>query len=66
MTGSSIETEVLPVDEGAEAYRQRKLLETNPYSADDWRHGEWQFGWMNEEECDGSSSFDWQSGCFKQ
>lgn len=55
----------LPVDEGAEAYRQRKTLESNPYPAEDWRHGEWEFGWRNQEECDEPGTFDWSTGAFK-
>lgn len=54
----------LPYDIGAEAYRDRKLPEDNPYASDDWRHNEWWLGWSHSEESDQDESFDWATGKF--
>ena len=55
---------VLPVDEGHQAFRDRKIPDDNPHPENDWRFKEWQFGW----DCDEQSSpdlFDWATGKFK-
>lgn len=62
-------SEVLPFDEGAQAYRDRKTPDSNPYPedkdhADNWKHEEWWLGWSQEEECDGES-WDWETDSFK-
>jgi hypothetical protein len=54
----------LPVDEGHQAFRDRKTPDDNPYQKDDWRYSEWQFGWDSEEQSN-DDLFDWPSGKFK-
>lgn len=50
--------ERLPFDLGREAYIERQLPYSNPYSEDDWRNQEWWLGWNHEEEIDPKQSYD--------
>lgn len=50
----------LPYDLGVLDYRSKTSISMNPYSQDDWRHEEWERGWMSEFDLDYSSTFDWQ------
>ena len=60
-----MQEQVLPADEGHEAYRDRKTPNNNPYPAGSWQAKEWQFGWDCEEQSD-SNAFDWSTGQFKK
>ena len=60
----SNESELLPADEGHQAFRDRKTPDDNPYPEDDWRNKEWQFGWDCEEQSN-ENLFDWKTGEFK-
>ena len=57
------DSEILPFDEGAQAYRDRKKPDSNPYTEKDWKHSEWWLGWSQEEECDGES-WNWETDSF--
>lgn len=56
--------DALPVDEGHQAFQDRKTPDDNPYIVGDWRHDEWQFGWDCEEQSN-PDLFDWNTGKFK-
>lgn len=56
--------EILPADEGHQAFRDRKTPDDNPYSEDDWRYNKWKFGWDCEEQSN-DGIFDWLTGKFK-
>ncbi|SHH61388.1 hypothetical protein SAMN02745129_2530 [Ferrimonas marina] len=58
--------EYLPFDMGVDAYRSRLLLEDNPFAEECWQHREWMLGWMDAEETDSDSQYDWGTGQFKQ
>jgi len=57
------EPEILPADEGHQAFRDRKTPDDNPYPKSDWRHKEWQFGWDCEEQSN-DGVFNWEAGKF--
>lgn len=56
--------EVLPFDEGATAYKSRVPFTLNPYDEADWKHSEWDKGWVAESDMDDSDSYDWPSNTF--
>ncbi|NIF40108.1 hypothetical protein F3J14_04170 [Burkholderia sp. Tr-862] len=51
--------EVLPFDQGGEAYCARVDFSANPFPPGTWQHGEWYDGWQNASECDPDESYDW-------
>lgn len=63
-TGCS-QVEELPYDQGAEAYRSKQLMESNPFDKSAWQYEEWGKGWMAENDIDSDDSFDWSSSAFK-
>jgi hypothetical protein len=63
--GDKTAAAVLPFEEGATAYDQRKHWRANRYPERTWQHEEWDAGWRMAEEAD-NKSFDWVADQFKQ
>jgi len=61
---SNVSAEILPADEGHQAFKDRKTPDENPYKEADWQYAEWQFGWDCEEQAN-SELFDHRTGKFK-
>ena len=57
--------DLIPFDQGAEAYRRRQNFDANPFPPDTWQRREWDDGWENARECDPDESYDWSTSRFK-
>jgi hypothetical protein len=62
----STEPDLIPFDQGAEAYRRKEKFDVNPFPSDSWQHREWYDGWHNASECDPDESYDWIASKFKK
>ncbi len=59
------ETKELPYDQGAKAFKDRIVLGRNPYNEDDWRHDEWNKGWLAESDITTDAEYDYAADQFK-
>ncbi|OEE37246.1 hypothetical protein A1QO_03850 [Vibrio genomosp. F10 str. ZF-129] len=59
------ETEILPYDQGAKAFRNRIVLGLNPYNVGDWQHDEWSKGWLAESDINSDVEYDYLADKFK-
>ena len=60
-----LKRELLPWDEGINAYVCRTSFRDNPYKAGSWQREQWLAGWMAQGDMDKYTTYDYSTHTFK-
>ncbi|MGR5451961.1 hypothetical protein ACP3V3_19805 [Vibrio sp. PNB22_3_1] len=60
-----LKAELLPWDEGINAYESRASYRDNPYKEGSWQREQWLSGWMAQDDMDIYTTYDYSTHTFK-